>query len=380
MFVVPLRNFSRDETTSFLERSGVPDALHDDVLRFSHGHPLALSLVADSIRQKATDEGSWLQSPDIIKALLDRFVAQVPTAGHRAAIESTSVVRSMTEELLAAMLDESETDAIRSYYNQTLGVRDLFNWLRDLSFMESGPDGVVPHDVARRVLAKDLAWRNRTRLNELHDRARTFYSDRLKQAAPADQARILVDYIYLHRDNPVVRPFFSSLSGAASTNAIRGLPPSATLLQRLRDVVAKHEGDDSARFFEYWLKRQPDSLTVFMDDDGVPASFVVALAIHPEQENECGDPAVQAILDHLADTAPLRSGERATIFRHWMVADSYQRLSRPQSQLFVEMVRHYFVTPHLAYSFVPAASPDFWGPIFSYADIARIPELEYVVG
>ena len=31
---------------------------------------------------------------------------------------------------------------------------ELFSWLRELSFMESGPDGVLPHDLARDALGR----------------------------------------------------------------------------------------------------------------------------------------------------------------------------------------------------------------------------------
>ena len=42
------------------------------------------------------------------------------------------------------------------------------------------------------------------------------------------------------------------------------------------------------------------------------------------------------------------------------------------------MVRHYF-TPGLVYTFYACADPDFWRPVFSYADLARLPELDFVV-
>ena len=37
---------------------------------------------------------------------------------------------------------------------------DLFDWLRDLSFVEAGPDGLFPHDLARDVIDRDLRWRD----------------------------------------------------------------------------------------------------------------------------------------------------------------------------------------------------------------------------
>ncbi len=49
--VIPLRNLSRAEARRYLEGLGVPADRHEAVLDFTHGHPLALGLVADLFRQ-----------------------------------------------------------------------------------------------------------------------------------------------------------------------------------------------------------------------------------------------------------------------------------------------------------------------------------------
>jgi hypothetical protein len=45
--VVPLRNLRPDESRADLHARGVPADRHPAALAFTHGHPLALSLVAD---------------------------------------------------------------------------------------------------------------------------------------------------------------------------------------------------------------------------------------------------------------------------------------------------------------------------------------------
>jgi hypothetical protein len=82
----------------------------------------------------------------------------------------------------------------------------------------------------------------------------------------------------------------------------------------------------------------------------------------------------------LQRTSPLRSGEVATYFRFWMAREGHQAISPVQSQIFINMVRHYLTTPGLAYTFLPCVDPDFWAPLFAYADLARMPELDFVVG
>jgi hypothetical protein len=42
-------------------------------------------------------------------------------------------------------------------------------------------------------------------------------------------------------------------------------------------------------------------------------------------------------------------------------------------------VRYYF-NPLLTFSMIPCADPDFWAPLFAYADLQRLPEADFEVG
>jgi hypothetical protein len=44
------------------------------------------------------------------------------------------------------------------------------------------------------------------------------------------------------------------------------------------------------------------------------------------------------------------------------------------------MVRHYLTTPGLAFTFLPCVQPEFWAPVFAYAELARIPQADFEVG
>ena len=50
--------------------------------------------------------------------------------------------------------------------------QELFAWLRELSFVEAGPDGLLPHDLAREVLDADLRWRDPEGYKDLFRRVR----------------------------------------------------------------------------------------------------------------------------------------------------------------------------------------------------------------
>src|SRR5579859_4087408 len=362
---VPLRNLSPEESRAYLGRRGVPLVEHQKVLQFTHGHPLALSLVADVLDQRPGQSFQPETAPDVVKTLLEQFVQKVPGPAHRAALEACAQVRLMNEALLAEMLGMPE-------------VHELFDWLRGLSFIESRPEGLFPHDLAREALAADLRWRNPDWYAELHRRARTYYSNRLNQTREAAQAqRVLLDYVFLHRDNPLVRPFLEWQSGGPGLVVDNARPGD---LPALLAQVRQYEGEESARLAEHWFDKST-GWPVLRAADGTIAGFVAMIGLQQAAADDLRlDPGAAAAWRFLQSRTPLRPGEVATHFRFWMAQDCYQAVSPIQSLIFVHMVRHYLTTPGLAFTFLPCAEPDFWAPMFAYADLARLPECDFEIG
>ena len=366
---IALRNFSQEESEAFLDRRQVPVDHYQVIFDFTHGHPLALSLIADEFAQRdqPLSEFKPEAAPDMIKTLLDRFVQDVPSSTYRAALEACAQVRLMTEPLLATMLAIPEAD-------------EIFEWLRRLSFVESKAQGVYLHDLAGKTLAVDLRWRNADLYQELLKRARTYYRSRLPLVNVEEQQRLIVDYIYLHRHNPVVQPF---ISGSGEVAALVDVAHDSDW-PALTKMVARHEGETSAALAARWFKRQPQGVIVIrsleMDAEAGPLGFLMTIALEQAQaESLAVDPATQMAWNYLTEYAPLRSGEKASLFRFWMAGDTYQHLSPTQALIGVNMVRHYLTTPGLAFTFFPCADPDFWAPLCAYANLKRIPEADFVV-
>ena len=133
--VVSLRNLDPEEAHALLARAGVDPALHARALALTHGHPLALSLLVDVIAQRGgeldPDTLDLGAVPDVLEPLLSSFLAGVPSARHRLAVEAAAQARSTTVALLHDALEGDDADA-------------LFGWLRSVSFMEAGSAGPVP--------------------------------------------------------------------------------------------------------------------------------------------------------------------------------------------------------------------------------------------
>ncbi|HEX2078764.1 MAG TPA: ATP-binding protein [Longimicrobium sp.] len=362
--VIPLRNLGPDDVRSYLARRDVPAEQHQAVLDFTHGHPLALTLVADVIEQRPGQRFAAAESPDVIGALLERFAAEVPTSQHRAALEAAALLRVTTEPLLAEVVGVDDAG-------------ELFRWLRGVSFIDTGPLGLFPHDLARDALSADLRWRNPDRFAELHHRARGYYARRLGETMGPEQQRVLSDYVFLHRDNPLVRPFIDW--GETGTTVPH--PPRPEDAPRLREMVARHEGEESAEIAMHWLRRQPEGFLVIRGTHGEAAGFLCMVRLEQATaEDRRTDPAVDAALRCLETRAPLRAGERATHFRFWMSDAEYQAVGPAQSLVFLKVAQHYLTTPGLAFTFFPIADAEFWAPFFGYIDLFPVPEAAYAAG
>lgn len=362
--VWPLRNLTPEESRTYLGKREIPVAQHQAVLDFTHGYPLALSLVADVFAQEGHISFQPDALPNMLKVLLEKFVQKVPSPSHRMALEACALVRLTTEPLLAQMLDMPD-------------VHELFEWLRGLSFIELGHIGLFPHDLAGEVLTSDLRWRNPDWYAELHHRARTYYTTRLGQTQGSEQHRILFDYMFLHRDNPAVRPRFTwQETSSLLTDTFKESDRTALL-----GMVTHYEGETSAQIAAHWLTRQPQSLLVFRDSEQQPAGFVMMLALHQARgEDLSADPAAQKAWNYLQNHAPLRRNEGATLFRFWMARDTYQAVSPTQSLIFIHFIQHHHISPGPAFTFIACAEPDDWGAMFAYADLARLHEADFEVG
>jgi hypothetical protein len=359
-----LRNLTPEESLSYLTKRNIPASQHASILDFTHGYPLALSLVADVFAQGQEISFQAESAPDIIKTLVERFIQEVPTPAHRMVLQACAVVRMTTEALLTQMLDLPD-------------VHELFEWLRGLSFMESGQYGLFLHDLAREVLIADLRWRNADFYTELHHRARTYYSRRMQQTQGQEKQRVLFDYIFLHRDNPAIRPRF--MWGEHSGLVADGL--RETDKTALLEMTAEHEGDESARIAAHWLKHQPQNVVVVRDSQGKTAGFAMWVELHETSiEDLQVDPGAIAAWQYLQNTAALRPHEGATIFRFWMAKDTYQAVSPAQSLIFINFVQYFQKTPGLAYTFLPCAEPDAWAAMLTYFEMKRIPAADFEVG
>lgn len=359
---IPLRNLSPDESRIYLAQHSIPAGQHQNVLAFTHGHPLALSLVADTFAQRGNVATAFQpeETPDVIRALLERFVQKVPSPAHRAALEACALIRVLTEGLLCQMLNVPEA-------------HELFEWLRDLSFIDAGRSGIFPHDLAREAIAADVRWRNPDWYAELHKRARAYYNGRIQQVHGVEQQRALFDFTFLHRDNVVVRQYVDW----QESGSIRIEPARPADMEDILEMIRGFEGDESASYAAHWFARQSEGVFALRESNQL-TGYLARVALESASEDELkADPVALKAWNFVRRRAPLRPGERATLFRFWGARDTYHQVGPVQSLIFISAVQYYLTTPRLAYTLFVCADPDFWELLSAYADLERLNDLEW---
>ncbi len=363
--VIPLRNLRPEESRVFLDARGVPATQHPAALAFTHGHPLALALVTE-VLTRSDDAGGFLpeQEPDVVRVLLERFVQQVPSRRHRDALEVCAHARVTTEALLTEVIGAEHAP-------------ELFSWLRGLSFVEQGPQGLFPHDLAREVLDADLRWRNPEEYRDLHNRVWRFVVRQLQEARGREQQHAAFDLLYLHRSNPIMRP----IHDWEALEAGYAEPATPADIPAILALVRHHEGAAAAEIAAYWAARDLKAFTVCRGAGGQVTGFVASFGQDQgTPEDLAADPAIEAAWRFTRRYGPVRPGEEIVYHRFQMGRDTYQTASAAVNLMAMTCTLHWVTNPRLAWSFLAVADPGYWHPVFTHLNLRRSPEADFAVG
>lgn len=355
--IISLKELSADESLQLLGRRNIPAAQAQEIADYTRGNALALSIVSDMFDQRKEGHFNPMQSPDIMKALLEQFVQEVPSPAHKAALELCSLVYVTTEKIIEEVLGAQMA-------------HELFNWLTSLSVIEKGPAGIFLHDIVRDAIAAEMHWRNPEWYRHLHIRTQQYFVSRVLKSTGERQRQLLFNLIFLHRMNPAIKHFFEFQETGSSWQD-NAKPDD---LPALTDMVKKYEGRIAAEQFSQWASHEAAEIWVYRDAEKIPAGFVVKINLE-KISKPTHDPVINALLPY-KEQLNTEQGQLFTVFRHWMGRDNYQNVSGVQSAIFLGIVQWYF-TPGLAVSMLHCANPDFWKEILNYADLHHVSELDH---
>jgi hypothetical protein len=378
---VPLRNLSADQTRDLLEIEGLPATLLEQVMGLTHGHPLTLALLIDTVRRSAhptTVPDALRELPDLVTSLLNRLIDHAPTSRHRAALQVSAHAPITTEPVLRAALDTADADE----------VANLWTWLQDLSLMEETRTGLRLHEVARDLVEADLRRRDPTMYADIHRRLRAYLIDQLCAARDNPRAlqRAVADLLFLVRDHPV--------AGAGWDREALHEQPGEELVglkgdlagdigDQLITLTRQQQGAEQADLVAHWLRVQPHAFRVFRDADGELAGFAARLAVHlADPADIAADPGTAALVEYVARHAPPRPGEQVLAWRFLVDRDPDERHPRLAASRFGAWhIADILVRPPTAWDFIATYTDlDHWEPFFTHWDFAHVAEADFRIG
>ena len=361
--VVSLRNLSPDDSRRYLHGCGVEPARHDQLIELAHGHPLGLSLLADVVVRGGEAAADPL-TPDLVGTLLQRFIEVVPSGLHRRSLEVCAIARVTTEGLLRQVLGMEDA-------------HDPFSWLRGLSFVESGPDGVFPHDLARDALEADLRWRDSDSYRNVFRAVRGHINARLRSSQEQEQRRAIADAKYMFRRLPgVVAPLDWDVWGQQYPE-----PAAPSDRDAILDLVLVSEGKPSAVIATQWWEQQPEGFFVVRGPDGELGGFLALLDLtRASPEAIASDPGASAAWDYAQQHAPPRPTETVTLSRFVVDRVVYQGPSATLNAMPILTMQRYLATTSLAWDFLALAEPERWDQYFAAADLPRAAGADFWVG
>jgi hypothetical protein len=361
--VIPLRNLDQGECREYLTARGVPGEWHDRSIDISHGHPLGLSLLADLVASGGEAVEDPL-TPDLVAALLRSFVDVVPTGPQRVALEICALARTTNEALLRDGLGVEDA-------------RDLFTWLRGLSFIESGPDGLAPHDLAREALVADLRWRDPEEYDRIFRRIQAHVLGRLRTSTGRQQQRFLYDAKYMHRHQGVGRGWVDwDTFGRHYPDAAR---PGD--LPGILELIRRWEGEESAAIAEHWWRLQPTGFQVVRDHDGGLRGVLATIELTRATDADLSvDPGAVAALRHAEAAVRRRPDEVITQLRFAVDREAYQDASPTVNLGPVLSIQHWLGTPRLAASYLTFHQPERREEFLTFYEIPRAVDADFEVG
>ena len=357
--IITLRGLHPEESRAFLRARGINSALQADVLAVTHGHPLALSLLAEVLAHSGAPVSLEAQpAPDIVRVLLERFVQEVPSPAHRTALAVCAIALATTEPLLAEMVGAA-------------AAHDCFEWLRRLSFIDEGSYGLYPHDLARDVLAADIRWRDPVGHKHLYNHMIGYFQSRL---APAQSGRALLEWFYVVRFLSFMTQFFDW----QAMEAAYAEPATPADANSILMMVRAHEGDESAQIAAHWLRRQPRAFLVFRNSDHALLGFMAQLALHEATDDDCAaDPGAAALLRFVQQQEPPHEGEEISALRFWMHRERYQEKTAAINLTAIHCTEFWMTHPRLAWSCMVMSDPDWWQPHFDGLNFMRVPQADF---
>ncbi len=352
MRCIQLNSLSREESSHLLEAHAVDKAAHQAIVELSHGHPLALVLLAAEMQKHGRIPSSL--GRDAVRELIKRCVSGAPTPLHRRALEVSARARTTTVALLADVVDPLQATI-------------LFNWLSEQCYMNVGGRGLSPHDLVRDVVDEDLRWRDPEGSRDLDGALNRCLLRQLRNGR--HDSHTAMELQFLERNSALMKRYFDfdalgSVSIGAAVAADRdgiaglrdaGLPPKE---KEMFDLWSEHP---AARTF---VARRPD---------GSVCGVTLILEIDRMDDATADeDPIVSAVRRSLSHSR--RGADGVSLMSRFTIPEGDRREASPaMNALQICHLVHWATEEDLHFWIIVAHYPDHFSPLLAEMHFERVP-------
>ena len=308
------------QSLKFLCSRGLSEEQARRINEFTRGHRLALELAAAAGRAHPDLHIDEAAIPAVVEQLTATLLAGLEPRLVEA-LEASSMVRRVTEPLLAAMLEAPTA-------------RKEFDAVRNLSFVSALQDGLVLHDVMRDTIAYGFAQRDQPRSAKYRSRAWRCLSDAGGRSAKSVW-QYTADLLYLVQ-NPLIRDAFFR-TGAMDVSFAQAEPADREGIEQ----ICATEPKESARLLLRWYELHPETFMVARTAaDRVAGLYII---FEPECVDAAllrEDPITAAWCAHL-ESKPVLAHERVLFCRRWLSREVGEGLSPVQAASWLDLKRFY---------------------------------------
>ncbi len=325
---------------------GVPHEQLESIYSFAGGHPLALRLAADrSLAGAPGLDGS--DRARVIDALVESFVAHVPSPMYAKALYAAAVAPFIDQPLLAAMVGSD-------------GAGEQFGWLTRSAFMEQTALGISPHALVRAFLFADIQRRDPELLLTLQSRLVDGLMPRLVASDISTAHDVYLQAVYAQRNRPQVA-HYGALELAKRCTVV---PLNGGALGQVRALVSRFEGPAGLRSFDAWSHQEAFSAAILGEAENVESFQRVIRVARDADESELTDPLIRDSWRAWRHREPPPDEGDLFLFRWFMESESHNGLTPAMGHLFT--LGPLLTLPrmtnlvHIAFVVSP---PERWGPL-----------------
>lgn len=312
-----------EDAIELLSRAGLSISDAQRLLPVGHGHPLALRLAAHARLDRPWLDLAGFDESSVMARLVELILADITDAPARQAIEAASVLRRITEPLLAAVFPCADS-------------RQLYARLRETPIIEQRRDGLALHEAVRSPVAASLKAANPERFRSYRSAAWRYLRTRMQTEPTVELWRHTADVIFLLGDPAVRDAFFPN--GQQTFTVSRAQAEDGDEIMRL---AARHDREEATEHLAAWWARQRNAFhTVRNSHHELAGFYCLAVAETLDPLLLTTDP-VAAQWWRQMQKDPMPRGQKALFLRRWLAAGEGEAPCPVQAACWLDIKRTY---------------------------------------